>query len=200
MQAHRGSWLTVPNLISELRFVIAPVLLYFAWTDQPTAFLMFLGLSFCSDGLDGYVARKLGQTSELGAMLDTAGDFVTYVTVPLCGWWLWPDRIRPEAPFLAAMAISYISPIAVGFVKYGRLTNHHTWGGKLSALLLGSAALILVAGGSPWPFRIAVAMVVLADIEEIAIIAILPRWRSSVPSLWHAMKDINRPLERTGLN
>ncbi|MBM3676250.1 MAG: hypothetical protein FJW96_15605 [Actinobacteria bacterium] len=114
---------------------------------------------------------------------------VTMLTVPVCGWWLWPDRVRPEMPYLIAVAISYACPIAIGLLKYRRLTNHHTWGGKLSAALLAGGALILVAGASPWLFRIATGAVVLADLEEIAIIALLPRWRTSVPSLWHAMRS-----------
>ena len=184
-----ASWLTVPNLISGLRFVIAPALLYCGWTARPTAFLVLLGVSFCSDCLDGYAARKLGQTSELGARLDTLGDLITFSTVPLCGWWLWPDRVRPETPFLAALGLSYVSPMMVGFLKYGRLTNYHTWGGKLSATLLAVAALALVAGGSTRAFQLAVAVVVLADLEEIAITAILPHWQPTVPSLWHAIRN-----------
>lgn len=181
--------LTAPNAISGLRFVAAPVLLYLGWTGRATAFLILLGVSFLSDVVDGWLARRLGQTSELGARLDTAGDLATFVTVPVSGWWLWPEQVRPEAPFLIALAVSYSAPIAIGFLKYGRLTNHHTWAGKVSACTLAACAAVLVAGGSPWLFRMAVAVVVFADVEEIAITALLPRWRTNVPTLWHAMRE-----------
>jgi CDP-diacylglycerol--glycerol-3-phosphate 3-phosphatidyltransferase len=179
---------TLPNLLSSSRFLIAPLLLWLAWTDRPTAFLLLVGVSFLSDVADGLVARRLGQTSELGARLDAAGDMATFVAIPLGGWWLWPERLRPEAPFLAALALSYAAPIAVALGRYGRLPSHRTWGGRLSACLLAAAALLLVAGGSPWPFRVAVAVVILADLEEIAITAILPRDHASVPTLWHALR------------
>ena len=55
------------------------------------------------------------------------------------------------------------------FSKYGRLTNHHTWSGKVSTILLAAASLALIAGGSPWLFRAAILVVVLSDLEEIAI-------------------------------
>jgi CDP-diacylglycerol--glycerol-3-phosphate 3-phosphatidyltransferase len=181
--------LTAPNAISGLRFLAAPALLYLGWTGRPTAFLTVLGASFLSDVVDGWLARRLGQTSELGARLDTAGDFVTFVTVPVSGWWLWPEQVRPEAPFLVVLALSYLAPIAIGCLKYGRFTNHHTWAGKLSACTLAVSAAILVAGGSPWPFRMAVAVVVVADVEEIAITALLPHWQASVPTVWHAMRE-----------
>jgi phosphatidylglycerophosphate synthase len=185
----RDRLFTLPNLISGLRFVLTPVLLWLAWTERATAFLLVVGASFLSDVLDGYVARRLGQTSRLGARLDTAGDFVSYVAIPLGGWWLWSARLRPEAPFLIVLALSYASPIAIGFRKYGRLTSHRTWGGRLSAWLLAAGALVLVAGGSAWLFRVAVAVVVLADLEEIAITAVLPRGRSAGPSLYHTLRD-----------
>jgi len=38
-----------------------------------------------------------------------------------------------------------------------------------------TAFLLLVVVGSPWPFRVAVAVVVLADLEEIAITAVARR-------------------------
>jgi CDP-diacylglycerol--glycerol-3-phosphate 3-phosphatidyltransferase len=185
--------LSLANAITALRFVAVPALASCASTGRRAAFLTVLGLAFLSDVADGWVARRLGETSELGARLDTAADFALFVTVPACGWLLWPDVVRSEAPFLVALAISYASPIAIGFVKYRRFTNHHTWAGKLSGSLLAVTAVVLVAGGSPWPFRVAVAVVVLADLEEIAITAIQPRWRPVVPTVWHALRDARRP-------
>jgi CDP-diacylglycerol--glycerol-3-phosphate 3-phosphatidyltransferase len=180
--------LTLPNLLSGLRFVIAPALLWLAWTQRPTAFLALVAVSFLSDILDGWVARRLGQVTALGARLDTAGDVASYLSIPVCGWWLWPQRLQPELPYLLVLAVSYAAPFAFGFVRYRDLASHHTWGGRISAWILGSTALLLIAGGSPWPFRAAVVIVVLADIEEIAISAIAPR-DACVPTLWHALRD-----------
>ncbi len=177
------------DAITGLRFVAVPVLLWCAWQGRPAAFLAVLGVGFLSDVADGWVARRLGQTTEHGARLDTAADFALFVTVPVGGSLLWPDVVRAEASFLVALALSYAAPIAVGLAKYGRFTNHHTWAGKLSGWLLALSAVVLVAGGPAWPFRAAVAVVVLADVEEVAITMLLPRWRSSVPTVWHALRD-----------
>ncbi|HSP96042.1 MAG TPA: CDP-alcohol phosphatidyltransferase family protein [Candidatus Dormibacteraeota bacterium] len=87
--------LTLPNLLSGLRFAIAPALLWLAWTQRPTAFLALVAVSFLSDIFDGWVARRLGQTTALGARLDTGGDVGSYLAIPVCGWWLWPERLRP---------------------------------------------------------------------------------------------------------
>ncbi len=102
---------TAPNLLSGLRIVLVPVLLYLAWTDRPRAFLVTLSCSLLSDLFDGYLARRFDQATQLGTLLDSYGDFATYMTVPLCAWWLWPELIRREAWYAAAIVASYVFPI-----------------------------------------------------------------------------------------
>jgi CDP-diacylglycerol--glycerol-3-phosphate 3-phosphatidyltransferase len=178
----------IPNLISLLRLVAAPILLLLAAADRPTAYLVLLAAALLSDAVDGFLARRLGQTSELGARLDSWGDFAIYMTVPLGAWWLWPEVILREAPFAAAVVASYALPVAFGFLKYRRLTSYHTWGAKLSGVLLSVGAFLLFAGGPAWTFRLAVAVLVLAELEEIAITAVLPEWRANVPTLRQALR------------
>jgi CDP-diacylglycerol--glycerol-3-phosphate 3-phosphatidyltransferase len=178
----------LPNLLSLLRLVAAPVLLLLAAADRPTAYLVLLAAALLSDAVDGYLARRLGQCTELGARLDSWGDFAIYMTVPLGAWWLWPEVILREATFAAAVVASYVLPVVLGFFKYRRLTSYHTWGAKLSGVLLSAGALLLFAGGPAWPFRLAVVVLVLAELEEIAITAVLPEWRANVPTLRQALR------------
>lgn len=179
---------TVPNLLSILRLGIVPILFYLAWTGKPWMFLGLFAFSLFSDFADGFIARKLNQVSELGSKLDSWSDFAMYMSVPICAWWLWPDVVRREAPFVMVAVISYITPAFFGILKYGRLTSYHTWGAKMSAILMGSAIIILFGGGPAWPFRIFTPLFVLTALEEVAMTAILHEWRANVPSLRHAVK------------
>lgn len=180
--------LTIPNALSALRLVLAPVLVWLAWTGQATPFLVTLSVSLLSDLVDGWFARRFDQATHLGTLLDSWGDFATYMIVPICAWWLWPDLIRREAPYAAAVVAAYVFPIVLGYLKYGRLTAYHTYGAKLSAIVVGGSALLLFAGGAPIPFRIATWVLVFAELEEIAITTILPTWHANVPSIFHARR------------
>jgi CDP-diacylglycerol--glycerol-3-phosphate 3-phosphatidyltransferase len=178
----------VANLLSSLRLLIAPILIFSAWTGKPNVFLVLFACSLFSDFIDGFIARKLNQVSELGGKLDSWGDFATYMTVPICAYLLWPDLVQQEGSFVIIVIASYGIPVAIGFLKYNRLTSYHTWGAKLSAILVGSTAFILLMGGPATPFRLAAVVLALAEFEELAITAILPTWQANVPSFWHARR------------
>jgi CDP-diacylglycerol---glycerol-3-phosphate 3-phosphatidyltransferase len=72
------SYWNVPNTLTWLRILMIPAifalfyLLPYPWAD-PAACAAF-ALAGITDTLDGYYARKLGQTSRLGAFLDPVAD------------------------------------------------------------------------------------------------------------------------------
>lgn len=66
----------IPNTITLLRLIALPLIIYsFNHLNKLLAFSIFLA-SIGTDLLDGYVARKLGATSKVGAYLDAIIDFV----------------------------------------------------------------------------------------------------------------------------
>jgi cardiolipin synthase (CMP-forming) len=69
-----GIW-TVPNLISFARLLGVPLFLYlFLVADQVGWAVVVLALGGTSDWIDGFLARRLGQVSRLGELLDPAAD------------------------------------------------------------------------------------------------------------------------------
>ena len=87
--------LTVPNAISLARLLCVPVFAVLLLGGQDAAALVVLLLAGASDWLDGTLARRWGQVTRLGQLLDPAADRL-YVTVALLGlawrdvlpWWL----------------------------------------------------------------------------------------------------------------
>lgn len=180
--------LTAPNLLSLLRLLIAPLLLVCAATGRTGLFLGLFILSLLSDALDGFLARRLNQVSEWGAQLDSWGDLATYLAAPVGAWLLWPALIRREQTFILLGLGSFLLPILLGFCKFGRLTSYHTRAARFAAVLLGFAAPLLLVGGPAWPFRSAILLFLLAELEEVAITLRLKRWRANIPSFRHCSR------------
>jgi cardiolipin synthase len=66
---------TIPNLVSFLRLLGIPALLYFGLVEKNDAICFWLFVAgSVSDWLDGFLARKLNQQSEFGAQLDPIAD------------------------------------------------------------------------------------------------------------------------------
>jgi CDP-diacylglycerol--glycerol-3-phosphate 3-phosphatidyltransferase len=68
---------TIPNILTFLRIILIPVLVVMfyvpsEWSYQISA--LIFGLAAITDWLDGYLARRLQQTSLFGAFLDPVAD------------------------------------------------------------------------------------------------------------------------------
>lgn len=89
-------WLRhIPNIISIARIFLVGPIVYLMWHGQYWyAFLLAL-IAGLSDGVDGFLARKFGWQSKLGAFLDPVADklllLATFLLLGLKGllpWWL----------------------------------------------------------------------------------------------------------------
>ena len=180
--------LTVPNLLTGFRFVAAPIMLWLAWHDYGLAFMSLLAVAFLTDMLDGFVARLTGQVTQFGATLDSWADVITYLTIAVSCWWLWPVIVERELLYVGLIVASCLLPAGAGLIKYGRFTSYHTWGVKLAAASMGLTLYILFFGGPVWPFRLAAIVCILAAFEEIAITLLLSEPESNVRSFWDVLK------------
>jgi phosphatidylglycerophosphate synthase len=187
-QQSKQSRLTLPNLLTGFRFVAAPGLLWLAWHGYGIVFMVLLAIAFLTDLLDGLAARLTGQVSQFGATLDSWADVITYLTIAISCWWLWPDVVRRELIYVGLIVASCLLPAVAGFSKFGRFTSYHTWGVKLAAAAMGSTLYILFLGGPVWPFRVAAVICILAAIEEIALTLLLSEPESNVRSVWDVLK------------
>ncbi|MCH2615789.1 MAG: CDP-alcohol phosphatidyltransferase family protein [Actinomycetota bacterium] len=76
----RDNAFTVPNLISILRLAAVPV---FVWLligeNRPLAAAALLGILGATDWVDGWIARRFNQVSELGKVLDPTADRIMFL-------------------------------------------------------------------------------------------------------------------------
>jgi cardiolipin synthase (CMP-forming) len=77
--------LTIPNVLSGIRVIGAPVFLWLILGPKEDGLALgVLMLSGATDYFDGWVARRLNQTSRLGQLLDPAADRL-YILATLVG-------------------------------------------------------------------------------------------------------------------
>ena len=74
---------TIPNLLTAIRIGLIPAIVAlfympYHWSDMASGVLF--ALVGITDAFDGYLARKLGQTSRLGAFLDPVADKLIVAT------------------------------------------------------------------------------------------------------------------------
>ena len=180
--------INLPNLVSSIRIGLAPVLVYFAFNQMEAWFLGVLLFSGSTDILDGFLARKLNQITALGAHLDSWGDFAIYSTMAICAWILWPDIVQREIFYFAMIVSSFSIPVAIGLIKFRRLTSYHTWSVKIAVAVTFIGYALLFAEIAQWPFVLASLICVYAGTEEILITLTMHQARVDVSSIWAATK------------
>lgn len=95
-QARTGRVWTLPNALSMLRLAGVPVFLWLVLGPEADGWaLALLAVSGFTDFLDGYLARRLDQTSTLGQILDPVADrlYILAVVIGLAlrdiiPWWI----------------------------------------------------------------------------------------------------------------
>lgn len=182
------SRLNVPNSLSALRIACVPVLLLLAWHGSVTPFVIVFGLGLATDVLDGVLARRLGQVTDFGARLDQWGDFALWLSLPLAAWWLWPEIIVREAPYVALALVCMLLPTAIAYAKYRAVPGYHTWPVKLGSLAMGISVPLLLLFDFAWPFRVAALWQVVCAIDELAITWLLTECHNDVSTAFHAIR------------
>lgn len=78
-----SNWKTVPNLISFLRILMVPIFVFLFRNSHIGWAVFVLFLSGLSDALDGKIARRFNQTSDLGKVIDPLADKLTQIAIAI---------------------------------------------------------------------------------------------------------------------
>lgn len=81
-----GNAFNVPNTISFIRLALIPLFLWLVFVPQEYGWAgVLLGVIGATDWIDGYLARRLDQVTELGKFLDPLADRVAVVVAVIAG-------------------------------------------------------------------------------------------------------------------
>lgn len=141
--------LTVPNLVSVARLLGVPLFLYLLLAaGHDLAALVVLVLGGGTDWLDGLLARRLGQVSRVGELLDPLADRL-YILATLLGFTL--REIVPWQFTAALLARELLLLVALAVL---RRSGHgpppvHYLGKTATFLLLAAFPVLLLAIAVP---------------------------------------------------
>ena len=184
---------TIADWLSFYRIAAVPILLVLLWFGEREIFTWFLLVSYSTDAIDGYLARKLKIISERGAQLDSIGDQLTFI-VGLIGLCVFEKAFIKENLLLIAIAfVPYIVQMFIAFKKYGKATAFHTYLAKISAV---TQAFFILSTLFFYPvyhlFYVMLVIGVLETLEEIKLIFMYDNWVKDVKGIYWAVNDKRR--------
>lgn len=140
---------TVPNVLSLIRIAILPIfIVMYIWSRNVDSDAMqyasfgLLALSGFTDCLDGWIARKFHQESEIGKLLDPIADKLTQVAVVIC----LATQYREFLPLLVICVVKEFLQGLGGLILLSRGCDMRAskWYGKVSTVVFYVCAAAIV--------------------------------------------------------
>jgi phosphatidylglycerophosphate synthase len=180
----------IVNGITLYRLMAAPVLVLLIFTHQLNVFKWLLAISFFTDLIDGWLARRFKATSILGARLDSIADDLTIVAGMVAVVVLKPAFLKQQMVFFIILFALFVIQIMLALLRYGKVSSFHTYSAKLAALMQGSFFILLFFLPQPLEivFYIAFGVTLIDLVEEIILVMILPQWEANVKGLYWVKK------------
>jgi cardiolipin synthase len=152
--------LTVPNMLTVFRMVLIPVFVTLLFYQRFVLALAAFAIAGFTDGLDGLLARRFDQQSQLGTVLDPIADKLMLVTafIVLSMRSVFPQPLPGHLPVPFWVTVAVISRdvfIIVGAAAINIMTGFRgfrpSWLGKLNTTVqIGGIAAIMFAASVPY--------------------------------------------------
>ena len=122
----------VPNILTIVRFILIPFIIYFAIHNDYVTTVIILIISGITDVLDGYIARKFDFITDFGKLMDPLADKMTQLATLIV------LVIQAVIPFwIVAVVIfkEFIMVAGASFLYGKELVVSSRWWGKLATVL-----------------------------------------------------------------
>ncbi len=139
MLEEKNKYINVPNFLTLLRFLMIGVMVWFFLNDHPIyAMIVFITAVF-TDFLDGYIARKFNQITNIGKLLDPLADKLLQMAAIFCMFWV---GYLPLIAFILVVSCEVLMVYGASFLLMRRHTiiAANTFG-KISAGIMYGAIL-----------------------------------------------------------
>lgn len=166
--------IAVPNLITYIRFVLVTPFMYFFLLEDYISAAICIGVSGLSDCFDGLLARKLGQITSLGKILDPIADKVTLFCVALCMLIYAPKII----PLMAILMLKEVVMLACGLVLLIKKITPPAarWYGKFATVVFYFSVSVIIFLKAVFNYESTVLVTVLFILTAIAMLFALVKY------------------------
>ncbi|HTR31524.1 MAG TPA: CDP-alcohol phosphatidyltransferase family protein [Puia sp.] len=168
--------------ITIWRISAFPILIALICLRQLPLFSALLALSFLTDAIDGFLARRYHVTSRGRTEWDSPGDDLT-VAAAVIGLFVfrWDFVVRVQF-FIFILTILFLIHTVAAVGRYGRLTAFHTRLAKISGLAQVVFFLLCFFFSAPpyIVFYVAAILTMFDLVEEIAMILSLEEWEPDI--------------------
>lgn len=185
-----GFKLNIPNALSLYRLCSFPFVLFVIFTHHQLLFIWLFSINLVTDILDGFIARTFNMKTKTGAKLDSYAD-IGSVILAVAGVYMfrWDGFAANPFPFFLYLFFYFFSLI-YGFIKYKQIPGFHMYSFKFMGYLQGSFLFVtFVFGFNDLFYSITMYLGVLACIEELILIYILPKPILNAKGLYWVLKD-----------
>lgn len=129
----------IPNILTILRFIFIPIILYFIFTGNYVLGIVFFTISGITDVLDGFIARKFNLVSNFGKLMDPLADKLTQISVLAC---LVKVEIIPFWILVIVILKELLMVVGASFLYGKDVVVYSKWYGKLATVLFYLAIVI----------------------------------------------------------
>lgn len=129
----------VPNILTIIRFILIPIILFFIFTGNYLLGFVFFTISGITDILDGTIARKFNLISTFGKLMDPLADKLTQISVLAS---LVIKDIIPIWILIIVVLKELIMIVGASFLYGKDVVVYSKWYGKLSTVLFYIAIVI----------------------------------------------------------
>ena len=183
----------IADWFSFYRILVSPALFGLILLDQRFLFACFLLISYSTDAIDGFLARRLKIASPRGSQLDSMGDQITLVVGLVGLYWFETKFIEANLTLIIIAFIPYIIQMIIAYFKYGKATAFHTYLAKSSAVVQSAFILWSLFFNPEYTlFYAMIAIGLLETFEEIALIFMHSYWVSDVKGIFWVVKERKR--------
>lgn len=140
--------LNFPNILSLMRVALLPFIVLCLKAGQNEWALALMLLAVATDYFDGFFARRLGQVTDAGKIMDPLADKICVNTLTIA-LWLWRGFPLWAAVLIAGRDLMIVAG-ALFVMKKRKIVPVSNWPGKIAVTAMAATIICYSLNWQPW--------------------------------------------------